>query len=59
MSLSMSREADLGTAKSGNASSIVIICLVAMVVALCTVNNLFLRASGAVVPSEVSSLVGP
>jgi len=60
VSLSMSREVDLGAAKSRNASSIVILFLVAMVVVLCSVNSWFLRAGGAAeATSDVSFLTGP
>jgi hypothetical protein len=55
----MSREGDLGAAKSRNASSIVILFLVAIVV-LCSVNSWFLRAGAAAeATSDVSFLLGP
>jgi hypothetical protein len=59
MSLSIGREADLRTAKSGKATLIVVVSLVVIVVALCTANSLFWRGGAAVQPSEMSSLVGP
>lgn len=59
MSLSTSQEADLDAAKSSNASSVVIICLFAMLVAFVMLNGLFLSAGGAAAPSEISSLIGP
>lgn len=61
MSLSMSGEAHLGTAKSRDASSlIVIVALVAVVVAVCAANSFFLRAGGAkVATTDVSFIVGP